>query len=201
MSDLAGKTTGERIKHFGNRAGMSRPILGGLVGRSAEWVKAAETGRLQVPRLPMLLKIARVLDVRDLAELTGDGHAVPVQVFAGEAHAALTAVQEALTDYRVESLAAPVSVAHLQVRLDQAWEVRHSTPNHRTAVGALLPDLIRDAQCAVRTTAGTQRRGARLVLAGVYRLADFYVAYQPAPELVWLVADRALAEAQEADDP
>jgi tetratricopeptide (TPR) repeat protein len=39
------------------------------------------------------------------------------------------------------------------------------------------------------------------VLAGVYRLADFYVAYQPAPELVWLVADRALHEALEADDP
>jgi hypothetical protein len=39
------------------------------------------------------------------------------------------------------------------------------------------------------------------VLAGVYRLADFYVAYQPAPELVWMVADRALPEGQEADDP
>lgn len=201
MGVLAGRTTGERIKHFRNRAGMSRPVLGGLVGRSAEWVKAVETGRLQVPRLPMLLKIARVLDVRDLAELTGDGHAVPVQVFAGEAHTALTAVQEALTGYRVEAPAAPVNVTHLQVRLEQAWEVRHSTPNHRTAVGALLPDLIRHAQRAVRTTTGTQRRAARLVLAGVYRLADFYVAYQPAPELVWLVADRALAEAQEADDP
>ena len=35
----------------------------------------------------------------------------------------------------------------------------------------------------------------------MYRLADFYVAHQPAPELVWLVADRAVTEAQEADDP
>jgi tetratricopeptide (TPR) repeat protein len=35
----------------------------------------------------------------------------------------------------------------------------------------------------------------------VYQLADFYVAYQPAPELVWLVADRAMLEAREADDP
>jgi hypothetical protein len=50
---------------------MSRPVIGGLVGRSAEWVKAVETGRLQVPRLPMLLKIAQALDVRGLAELTG----------------------------------------------------------------------------------------------------------------------------------
>ncbi|HVE95885.1 MAG TPA: hypothetical protein VNA67_02710 [Pseudonocardiaceae bacterium] len=53
----------------------------------------------------------------------------------------------------------------------------------------------------MRTTKGIERRAARRVLAGVYRLADFSVAYQPAPELVWLVADRAIAEAQEADDP
>jgi Helix-turn-helix domain len=80
ISDLTGKITYERIKHFHNRVGMSRPVLGGLVGRSAEWVKAVETGRLQVPRLPMLLKIARALDVRDLAELTGNGHAVPCKL-------------------------------------------------------------------------------------------------------------------------
>jgi hypothetical protein len=61
MSDLTGKTAGERIKHFRIWVGMSRPVLGGLVGRSAEWVKAVETGRLQVPRLPMLLQIARAL--------------------------------------------------------------------------------------------------------------------------------------------
>lgn len=201
MSDLEGKTTGERIKHFRTRAGLSRSVLGGLVGRSAEWVKAVETGRLQAPRLPMLLRIARALEVPDLADLTGDGHAVPVQVFAGEAHAALTAVQEAITGCRLVAHDAPVSVTHLRARLDQAWQVRHSSPDHRTAVGALLPGLIRDAQAAVRSTKGPPRRAARMVLAGVYRLADFYVAYQPAPELVWLVADRAIAEAQEADDP
>jgi len=171
------------------------------VGRGAEWVKAVETGRLQVPRLSMLLRIARVLDVRDLAELTGDGHAVPVQAFTGEAHAALSAVQAALTDYRFSAQDVPVNVAHLQVRLDQAWTVRHASPDHRTAVGALLPDLIRDGQRAVRTTKDSERRAARRVLAGVYRLANFYVAFQPAPELVWLVADRAVSEAQEADDP
>lgn len=201
MGDLTGKTTGERIKHFRNRVGMSRAVLGGLVGRGAEWVKAVETGRLQVPRLLMLLRIARALDVRDLAELTGDGYAVPVQAFTGEAHAALSAVQSALTDYRFSAQDAPVNVTHLQMRLDQAWNVRHSSPDHRTAVGALLPDLIRDGQRAVRTTKGSEQRAARRVLAGMYWLTDFYVAYQPAPELVWLVADRALSEAQEADDP
>lgn len=192
---------GRRIQRARERLGMSRPVLAGLVGRSAEWVKAVENGRLQVPKLSMLLKIASALQLNDLAVLTGNGVSVPVQMFAGERHAALSAVQSALTEYRITPAADPPNVEHLAIRLQQAWQVRHSTPDHRTQLGSLLPDLIRDAQLAVRLTPSEDRRAARRVLAGVYRLTDFYVAYQPAAELVWLVADRALTEAQEADDP
>lgn len=191
---------GKRIQYQRQRVGMSRRVLAGLVGKSAEWLKAVENGRLQVPRLPMLLKIARALELSDLATLTGNGEAVPVQVFAGERHGALTEVQRALTEYRVTPAGLAPSVDHLDVRLRQAWHVRHSASDHRTQLGSLLPGLIRDSQRAVRHGSG-DRRDARRVLAGVYRLADFYVAYQPAPELVWVVADRALTEAQEADDP
>ncbi|WP_268895610.1 helix-turn-helix domain-containing protein [Nocardia sp. CY41] len=191
---------GARIRRHRERAGMSRPVLAGLVGRSAEWLKAVENGRLQSPRLPMLLRIARALELDDLAELTGDGHAVPVAVFAGERHAALTDVQSALTDYRLATAEDSVDTEHLGLRLAQAWHVRHASPDHRTQLGALLPGLIRDAQNAARLR-GDGRRAARRVLAGVYQLADFFVAYQPAPELVWLVADRALHEGYEADDP
>jgi transcriptional regulator with XRE-family HTH domain len=196
------EAAGRRIRQRRERAGMSRPVLGGLVGRSAEWVKAVETGRLHPPRLPMLLKIARALGVEDLAELTGNAHAVPVRIFAGEAHAALSAVRAALTDYQLPGAPpGPVDLAHLRTRLGQAWSIRHASPDHRTQIGALLPDLIRDAQRAVRGREGAHRREARRLLAGVYQLADMFVAYQPAPELVWLVADRAVTEAREADDP
>jgi len=196
-----GLPVGKRIKFYRERTGMSRPVLAGLVGKSAEWLKAVETGRIQTPRLPTLLRIARALELNDLADLTGNGFAVPVQVFAGEQHAALSAVRAALTDYRITPHRGEPNLAHLELRLTQAWQVRHSSSDHRTQLGALLPDLIRDAQRAVRQTDADQRRRARAVLAGVYRLADFYVAYQPAPELVWMVADRALTEGQEADDP
>lgn len=191
---------GKRIQQQRQRVGMSRRVLAGLVGRSAEWLKAVENGRLQVPRLPMLLKIAHVLELPDLTTLTGDGEAVPVQVFAGERHGALTEVQRALTEYHLTTAGSQPSVEHLGLRLRQAWQVRHSASDHRTQLGSLLPGLIRDGQRAVRHGSG-DRRQARRVLVGVYQLADFYVAYQPAPELVWMVADRALTEAQEADDP
>lgn len=191
---------GARIKLQRERAGMSRPVLSGLVGRSAEWLKAVENGRLQPPRLPMLLRIARALRLEDLAELTGNDHAVPVSVFAGERHSALTEVQSALTDFRIAAPDRTASIDHLAARLRQGWQVRHQSPDHRTQLGTILPALIRDAQSAARTP-GEDRRAARRVLAGVYQLADFYVAYQPAPELVWLVADRALNESYEVDDP
>ncbi|WP_306363692.1 helix-turn-helix domain-containing protein [Nocardia sp. CC227C] len=192
-------TIGQRIRIQRERAGISRPVLAGLLGRSVEWVKAVENGRLQTPRLPMLLRIAQALELDDLATLTGDGHAVPVTVFAGARHPALTEVQTALTDYRLISDDRTVSPRHLTERLRTAWRIRHSSPDHRTQLGALLPGLIRDAQHAARTS--EERREARRARAGVYQLADFYVAYQPAPELVWMVADRAMSEGYEADDP
>lgn len=201
MTDDVTLPVGERIKLHRERAGMSRPVLAGLLGRSAEWLKAVESGRIQTPRLEMLLRIAQVLELDDLAELTGNGRAVPVTVYAGQRHAALSAVQSALTGYRISLTPEPVSVTHLAERLHTAWQVRHSSPDHRTQLGSLLPGLIRDAQMAVRSLSGPERREARRVLSGVYQLADFYVAYQPSPELVWMVADRALTEAQEADDP
>lgn len=199
MDDL-GLTAGQRIRRARDRIGMSRKVLGDVVGRSDEWVKAIETDRLLPPRLPMLLKIARALDVTDLAELTGT-QGLPVEVFTGPAHGALAAVRAALTDYQITPTGAPPDLAHLAVRLDQAWAVRHGSPDHRTQLGSVLPGLIRDAQRAVRAGEHPARRDARRLLARVYQLADFFVAYQPAPELVWMVADRAMAEAREADDP
>ncbi|MFE3080665.1 helix-turn-helix domain-containing protein [Nocardia tengchongensis] len=191
---------GRRVRLHRERVGMARPVLAAQVGRSVEWLKALENGRIQrAPSLELLLRIARVLDLDDLATLTGDEHAVPVTVFAGERHAALTDVQAALTEYRITPCDRPVSIEHLDERLRKAWRIRHSSPDHRSQLGALLPGLIRDAQTAARTA--EDRRAARRTLAGVYQLADFYVAYQPAPELVWMVADRAVNEGYEADDP
>lgn len=201
-ADLAGKSTGQRIRSFRNRAGMSQRVLGDRVGRSGEWVKAVENGRLLPPRLPMLAQIATVLGVSDVAQLVKNTGGVPAEVFAGTRHSALSEVQAALTDYRIATSGAQLpSVAHLAVRLRDAWRVRHASPDHRTQLGLLLPGLIRDAQRAARGVRGEERREARRTLSGVYQLADFYVAYQPAPELVWMVADRALTEGQEADDP
>jgi transcriptional regulator with XRE-family HTH domain len=190
---------GERLKHLRQRRGITREVLGGLVGKSAEWVKAIESGRLQQPKLPMLLRLAEALRVRNLAELTGDPSA-PLRLFAGPGHPALPAVRDAINAIPWAD-GPPDSLDLLQARLDSAWRARHAAPDHRTVLGAVLPGLIRDCQRAVLGYQGDDGRRARAIMAGVYNLSQFFLAYQPAADLLWRVAERAIAAAQESGDP
>jgi tetratricopeptide (TPR) repeat protein len=183
---------------------MTRETLGGLVGRSASWVKRIEAGTLGVPKLHLLVAIATALRVRDLSELTGD-QSMPVNLFVGPGHARLPMVREALDLYPLPPLSPESrvpSVSYLRHSLDRAWAARHAAPNHRDVIGALLPGLIRDAQVASLIPAGVeQRRAALAVLSEVYSLAQFFLAYQSgAQDLLWRVAERSMVAAQESGD-
>ncbi|WP_234432663.1 XRE family transcriptional regulator [Streptomyces sp. MUSC 125] len=85
--------------------------------------------------------------------------------------------------------------------MDQTWHLWHTSEHNRTEVGALLPDLIRDAETAVRALDGEQRRAALVALSDVYRLTEQATAYVAPAEMAWVVADRALSAAQAADQP
>ncbi|MFJ9121296.1 helix-turn-helix domain-containing protein [Streptomyces sp. NPDC102394] len=192
---------GQRLQILRTRKGMTRDQLGGLVGKSGSWVKGVETGRLGTPKLEMILQIAEVLRVRDLADLTG-GPSMQVHLFSGPGHPRLAAVRAAVDAFPVATQREAPSAAHLQARLARAWSARHSAPNHREVIGSLLPNLIGDAQLAVRQAeSGPQRRAAQAVLAEVYSLAQFFVAYQPDAALLWRVAERGLVAAQESEHP
>jgi transcriptional regulator with XRE-family HTH domain len=192
---------GDRLKRHRERLGMSRPVLGGLVGKSADWVKAIETGRLLTPRLPMLLRLAEVLQVEDLAELTGDERLTTAS-FGKAAHEQLPQVSAALARYPIADDAdQPVDVPGLSGRVTQTWELWHGARRHRTAVASLLPGLITETRTAVRRVDGEDRRSVLRALAQTYHLAQLYLSFQPAPELVTLTGDRAMNAAQDADDP
>lgn len=192
---------GQRLQILRQRRGITREQMGGLLGRSGSWVKGVEGGRLKTPKLELILRIAEILRVRDLAELTGS-ETVHVELFAGPGHPRLAAVKAAIDAYPVSSQHEAPSTAHLRARLDRAWAARHKAPNHREVVGALLPDLIRDAQAAVRQSDHAEaRRAAQAVLSETYSLCQFFVAYQPDAALLWRVAERGLVAAQESEDP
>ena len=71
LDDLAGKRTGERIQILRERKGLTRPVLAGLVGMSASWLKGIEQCRRLPPRLPVLVRLAEAPAVGDVAVLPG----------------------------------------------------------------------------------------------------------------------------------
>src|SRR5215472_4643139 len=104
LDDLAGKRTGERIQILRERKGLSRPVLAGLVGRSASWLKGIEQGRRLPPRLPDLVKLAEALAVGDLTILAGidldigNRQTLPVASFARIPHDAVPAIRDVVRD-------------------------------------------------------------------------------------------------------
>jgi transcriptional regulator with XRE-family HTH domain len=192
---------GQRMQIYRQRRGMSRPVLAGFLDKSPSWVKQVETGKIQVPKLPTILRIAELLRVRDLADLTGD-QSMHVDLFIGPGHPRLAAVKTAVDAFPLAADREAPSARHLRHRLDHAWAARHSAPNHREVVGELLPALILDAQMAVRQTdTAADRRAAQAILSEVYSLSQFFVAYQPDSALLWRVAERGMVAAQDSDDP
>ncbi|QKW28444.1 helix-turn-helix domain-containing protein [Streptomyces seoulensis] len=183
------------------RRGMSRPVLAGLLDRSPSWVKQVENGTIHTPALPVILRIAELLRVRNLADLTGD-QSMSVDLFVGPGHPKLAAVKAAVDAFPLTADRPAPPTLHLRHRLDRAWTARHEAPNHREVIGGLLPELIRDAQLAARQAeTGGDRRAAQAVLSEVYSLSQFFVAYQPDAALLWRVAERGMIAAQDSDDP
>ena len=77
---------------------MTRPVLAGLVGRSTDWLKKIETGVRPLNSLPLLIELARALDVDDLSELTGDDFDAPVRGWEKDIHHVVPAIREAMRD-------------------------------------------------------------------------------------------------------
>jgi transcriptional regulator with XRE-family HTH domain len=207
LDDLAGKRTGERIQILRERKGLTRPVLAGLVGMSASWLKGIERGSRLPPRLPLLVKLAEALAVGDVAVLAGTdmdlggATSVPVASFTRIPHDAVPAIREAVRDPLMTVPAGPVDVAALASRTADAWRLWHRSTQHRTDVGRVLPRLVTDARVAARTAEGQDRRAANAVLSDVYALAQHEVVWASENELTWTVADRAMTAAQDADTP
>ncbi|MFF4248624.1 helix-turn-helix domain-containing protein [Streptomyces sp. NPDC001822] len=193
---------GQRVNILRTRRGMTRDQLGGLMGHSGIWVKGIETGRRGVPKLDVILRLAEVLRVRTLTDLTGHHSAYQQDLFVGPGHPRLGAVRAAVDAFPFGAADQAPTAEHLAARLARAWSARHTSPHHREVVGALLPDLIRDAQATVRQAdTAADRRAAQAVLSEVYSLSQFFVAYQPDSALLWRVAERGMVAAQESEDP
>jgi transcriptional regulator with XRE-family HTH domain len=207
LDDLAGKRTGERIQILRERKGLTRPVLAGLVGMSASWLKGIEQGRRLPPRLPVLVKLAEALGTGDVAVLAGidmdigGSASIPVASFARIPHEAVPAIREAVRDPMLSVPDVVPDIPALAGRTADAWYLWHTSSQHRTDVGRILPRLVTDARIAARVAEGTGRRMANAVLSDVYALVQHEVVWASEAGLMWTTADRAMTAAQEADMP
>lgn len=204
-------TFGQSVKRARERTGKTRAYVASVMDQSVEWVKAIETGRIAMPRLPKLIRLAHALGVEDITELTGDDR-IAAATYTKAAHDNLPTIKRALTAYQLQAadrepepadvLAARVASAwKLWHAKDEAHPVRRDVEGHRSRIANLLPALLADAQHSARVLEGTDRRRALIALAETYHLAQLYLSFQPVPDLVVLTGDRSMAAAQSADSP
>ncbi|MFC5663751.1 multiprotein-bridging factor 1 family protein [Kitasatospora misakiensis] len=192
---------GRRIQYYRERAGKSRAVLAGLLGRSPSWLKQVEAGVLLPPRLPMLTRIAQHLGVDDLSLLTGDV-SMPRALYSGMDHAALASVRRAVDGAPLGTAGGPAPrLDHIAVQLADAWRTRMTRGDHRTALAELLPPLVSAASVAASHPECTDRRRAEAMYASALNLTQMYAAFQGDGNLVWRVAERALATARASGDP
>ncbi|MEW1867059.1 helix-turn-helix transcriptional regulator [Streptomyces caelestis] len=198
-------TTGERIRLLRESRGLTREALAQMCGRGVDWLKKIETGERDLRSHTLLVRLGAALQLSDLSVITGrtEGPAAPVPT-GRLAHPGLPDVWAAVMQRPLTltpPTGRPYDAAVLQGRVDQSWRLWHTSAHNRSEVTALLPDLIRDAEAAARALDGEQRRAALVALSDVYRLTGQATAYVAPAELAWVVADRALTAAQEADRP
>lgn len=175
-------------------------MLAALVGRSPSWLKQVENGALLPPRLPMLIRIAQHLGVDDLAQLTGDV-SMPRELYSGAEHASLASVRRAVDGAPLGPAGGPAPrLDHIEVQLANAWRTRMVRGDHRTALAELLPPLLSAASVAASHPDCNDRRRAEVLYAGALNLTQMFAAFQGDGNLVWRIAERALATARASAD-
>ncbi|MBO3752109.1 helix-turn-helix transcriptional regulator [Streptosporangiaceae bacterium NEAU-GS5] len=189
---------GERIRFYRTARNKTQAVVAGLAGMSENYLSQIERG-LRTPTIATLHQLSRVLNV-------------PVSVLLGEPslegdsvlHPVAGILQRVLTAYEGPRAELP-DLEELRGRVDTAWSLWQGSTARYTEVAALVPDLARDAQAAVRTLHTHEdahaRRQAHQISADLYFLLRTFTKRIGRTDLSLMVADRAVASAEAADDP
>ncbi|GAA1684845.1 helix-turn-helix domain-containing protein [Fodinicola feengrottensis] len=188
---------GKRIELARRRRGLSRAVLAGLVGRSAEWIRQVERDERAVDRLSILLRLAEVLKISDVSGFLGS--AVPLAPRRNLPRVPVNELRELL--FQPELTHQPhhaVDNGQLErLRRDviDTWTGWQDSPHRYTMTLQRLPGLLRTlAELGeAPATDGLAACTYRLVSAVLRRIGD-----QP---LALLAIERSVQAARRTGDP
>lgn len=193
------KALGRRVAFHRSKRGLSQKELGARIARSESWVSQVERGARRVDRMSVLETLANALEV-SIAELAPESNVVAA---ATERPRAATSLSLALSSsdalQAVLSDAGPVDVDRLGSEAMRAWDFAHGA--RYEDLSHLLRTLIPELEYAVRKTTGVDRRRVCLAKARAYHAAASVLSNMGETAGAWVAIDRAIAAAEEADDP
>ena len=195
---------GRRVAYWRGRRRMSQQVFADRLGKSKSWVDKVERGVRRLDKFSVVYDIAAVLDV-DVQVLLGREPDRRTDTSTCVDQVEVAAIRSALERYdQVNAffLAPPDPPRLTEVRkaVEHAW----LTYQHAKCgvIARSLPDLLRQAQAADATYAGTDLAAdSAKLLVQVYQIASSALRKIGEPELAWLAADRAVTVAQRANDP
>lgn len=184
---------GTRIAHYRTARGLTQDEFAGLVEVSLSLVRKWEQGTRTPGTLSTIIRIARVLGVRELSSLIGQP--VGITPDASAHHPAVSQIRAAMA---VPMTSRPVDIDTLERDLVTAWDVIQSPGPWRYAHGgAVIPDLIRAAGTLTRREPSARTHKAA---ASVYLLVRPFTKWVGESALALAAAERCRFHAAAAAD-
>lgn len=195
--------TADVVMYWMRRRGLTRKIFADRLGKSVSWVDKIKRGDRQLDRISVLKQIAGVLDIPLVALIDPErAHQLQRCPDEHEIDAIRTALRryDAITNvFRPNGDVLPEpDLTRLEGTVRYGW-MAFQASNYQ-AIGALLPDLIRDCQAAAWQLDGDGERAARAWLAWTYQLTAATVFKLGDPHLGWVAADRSIQLAEQTED-
>ncbi|QHC25898.1 helix-turn-helix domain-containing protein [Streptomyces sp. GS7] len=192
---------GDRIARLRLRRKLTQEGLAERAGLSVDVVRKLEQGVRQTARLSTLNALAKALDVEPSAlvgkpatfEVRGEGDQPSVLAL----RQAVSPVSELLGEEPDPE--DPPGIAALQDALRSTERIRRE--GRMAEIGALLPQLIKDAKAVAHAATGSEAAAAQSVLAEAYQVAATTLAALGKEDAAFTALERAMAAAAKGDDP
>ncbi|MEC4017669.1 helix-turn-helix domain-containing protein [Streptomyces sp. H27-D2] len=202
MNSASGTGMGDRIARLRLRRSMTQEQLAGRAHLSVDVVRKLEQGRRLTARLSTINALARALDTEpshlvgqpSTFETPSASNDLPSVLALRQAVSPVTDLLGGETD--VED---PPSITRLRASLHSTSAIRRE--GRVGEIGALLPQLIRDARIAAHAHSGSDAAAANSVLAVAYQVAATTLTALGKEDAAFTAMERSIAAIRQCDDP